>query len=79
MLSRPYRARTCNGEPMKQAIRLLISRFRVRFPGGSLFNLPQYESHGYEIPISFIRITRLQLFHKLAKGGGSHEDNGGCR
>jgi len=59
---------------MKQAIRLLISRFRVRAPGGSLSNLPQYESS-----ISFIRITRLQLCHEVTKGGGSHEDNGGCR
>jgi len=29
---------------MKQAIRLLISRFRVRFPGGSLSNLPHQNS-----------------------------------
>jgi len=64
---------------MKQAIRLLISRFRVRDPGGSRSNLHQYESPRYDSSISFIRITRLQLCHELAKGGGNHEDDGGCR
>lgn len=49
---------------MKQAIRLLISRFRVRFPGGSLSNL--------HLAIGFVLLNVLDAFltlRAIATGG----------